>query len=82
MPQLPSFFDGFEPVECCKRDSEDADVIRVCFVIDGFCALYFNEDDLTSPYQGVQIGEDIAVKIAGKNAAGFLELLPEVKKVR
>lgn len=37
---------------------------------------------MASPYQGVQIGDEIAVRVIGKNAAGFLELLPEVKKVR
>lgn len=34
----------------------------------GICLLQnFNEDDQTSPYSNVQIGENVDVKIAGKN---------------
>jgi len=41
----------------------------------------FNQDDATNPSQGLQIGDEIDVKVVGKNESGLYELVPIVKSL-
>jgi predicted RNA-binding protein with RPS1 domain len=41
----------------------------------------FNNDDAINPYQSVQVGDEIEVKIVGVNECGFLELIKIQKSI-